>query len=208
MKSKQNLLYMMLMGVAVLVFVIVMVVNAVSGSGRSSTLAAQKAEIVELSNKVEAQRASVQAGVGSVVQQTTGIDLARKDKDDVIIKEFAELVTTWSTHEEYTSMRTEVMQKYALSDGSRFASVFLPDYGSITDGEGVEHNLIDYNHISCAYRGMKSIVSGISGAQYSYFVIVTCDGGRDGATSTFNVVFCCDVDGVGNISNLEAYTLT
>ena len=55
---------------------------------------------------------------------------------------------------------------------------------------------------------MKSIVSGISGGQYSYFVIVTCAGGRDGATSTFDVVFCCDVDGIGNISNLEAYTLT
>lgn len=208
MKDKKNAVCFMGMGLAVLVLAIVLIANVVSGSGRSSTLKDQRTEITNLSNQVESQRASVQAGSSSVVQQTTGIDLERKDKDDAVIREFAKLVTTWSTHDEYTAMRAEVMEKYALSESSRFATVFLPSYGSITDGAGVEHNLIDYNKISCSYRGMKSIVSGISGGQYSYFVIVTCAGGRDGATSTFDVVFCCSVDGIGNISNLEAYTLT
>ena len=204
MKDKQNIMCVMAMGLAVLVLVIVIAVNIFSGGRRTSALAQQRSEITNLQNQVESQKASVQAGSSSVVQQVTGIDLARKDKDDAVIKEFAQLVTTWSTHEEYTAMRAEVMEKYSLAAASRFATVFLPSYGSITDGEGVEHNLIDYNHISCSYKGMKSIVSGISGGQYSYFVIVTCAGGRDGATSTFDVIFCCDVDGIGNISNLEA----
>lgn len=207
-KNKKNLLCLMLIGISVLIFVIVLIANGVSAGSRASILEEQAVEIANLKNQVETQRASVQAGSSSVVQQTTGIDLERKAHDDEIIKAFAERVTTWSSHAEYTEMRAEIMSKYDLSEASRFATVFLPDYGSIKDGEGVEHNLIDYSSISCSYRGMKSIVSGISGGQYSYFVIITCSGGRDGSTSTFNVVFCCDVDGTGNISNLEAYTLT
>lgn len=208
MGTNKNLLCVIAMTASVAILVIMIIFGAVSGSRHNSTLESQASEIASLQNQVEVQKAAVQAGSSSVVQQVTGIDLERKSKDDEVIKNFAQRVCTWSTYEEYMAMRGDVLSKYSLSESSRFATVFLPSYGSIKDKDGTEHNLIDYNKISCSYRGMKSIVSGISGAQYSYFVIVTCAGSKDGSSSTFNVVFCCDVDGLGNISNLEAYTLT
>lgn len=208
MGTKKNLPYIVAMAVSASILVAVLAFSAVSSARHNATLEQQAEEIVSLKNQVEAKRSEVQAGSSSVVQQVTGIDLTRKAKDDEAIKAFAEKVCTWDSHEAYSAMRSEVLSAYSLSPSSRFASVFLPDYGSIKDGDGVEHNVIDFQKLSCAYRGMKSIVSGISGGQYSYFVIVTCAGGRDGSTSTFDVVFCCDVDGIGNISNLEAYTLT
>lgn len=207
-RIKENLLYFIAMGVAGVLLVIVLVVGSVLGGSHNGKLNKQAGEIANLQNQIETQKAQVSAGAGSVVQSTSGIDLARKSTDDAIIKEFAQLVTTWNSYDTYMEMRKEVMEKYALSESDRFSTVFLPDYGSITDGDGVAHNLIDYAKISCEYRGMRSIVSGINSAMYSYFVIVTCAGGRDGNTGPFNVVFCCTVDGAGNISNLEAYTLT
>ena len=207
MGTNKNLFCIIGITASVVILIVVLAVGGISGSKHNATLTAQTNEITSLKNQVEVRRNEVQAGSGSVVQQVTGIDLERKAKDDGFIKAFAEKVCTWDSYESYMAMRGEILSQYALSESSRFASVFLPNYGSITDGEGVEHNVIDYQKITCAYRGMKSIVSGISGGQYSYFVIVTCAGGKDGATSRFNVVFCCDVDGLGNISNLEAYTL-
>lgn len=206
--KRKNIPYFAAMGGAVLVLVIILIISAVTGAGQKSALEAQASEIANLQNQVETQRAQVSAGSGSLVQSTTGIDLARKAKDDEAIKKFVETVTTWDSYESYMAMRSEIMETYALNAADRFSKVFLPDYGSITDADGTEHNVIDYSKISCEYRGMKSVVSGISGNVYSYFVIVTCGGGRDGNKSAFNVVFCCSVDGNSNISNLEAYTLS
>lgn len=207
-KIRDNLLHVIIMAVFVVALIAVLVVGAVIGGSHKSALDAQAQEMVGLQNQIETQRAQVSAGSGAVVQATTGIDLDRKAKDDAVIKEFANKVMTWHSFDEYTEMRSEVLEKYSLSAASRFASVFLPDYGTVSDADGVEYNLIDYAKISCEYRGMKSIVSGINNAYYNYFVIVTCAGSRDGAGSTFNVILTCTVDGAGSISNLEAYTLS
>ena len=80
-KNKKNLLCLMLIGISVLIFVIVLIANGVSAGSRASILEEQAVEIANLKNQVETQRASVQAGSSSVVQQTTGIDLERKAKD-------------------------------------------------------------------------------------------------------------------------------
>ena len=179
-----------------------------SGGSYDSQLEEQAAVIRELENDIAAKTAVLTAGSSAVVTETSGIDLKRVAHDDEVALEFIKKVTTWNNWADYTAMRAEIMEQYQVNASSNFAKAFLPDYPTNTDPAGNEYNEIDNQKLSCSYKAMKSMVCGINGAQYDYFTIVTCAGAKDGVASNFNFIVTYTVDGVGNIFNLDAYTLT
>ncbi len=207
MTDRKNIPFIVIIAVSIVALIGVFMFTKFSTSGYEGRLQAQATEITRLKNAIEVQNAAITAGVGSVVQQTTGIDLERKVRDDGTAINFLQKITTWSNYEDYNSMRSGVMQDYNLNPDSDFMTVFLPAYGSTTDQEGNTYNVIDQDKLTCQYRDMKSLVTDINGGVYTYFTIVTAAGGKDGAVADLNFAAMYSVDGNGNLSNFNAYTL-
>lgn len=197
--------YYITMGIAVLAMIVCIIIGGMSSKKYDKEIAANEAQISNLNNQIAVQSATISAGNAQTVKTSMGIDLQRVVEDDAVAKVLIEKMVTWSSAEEYNNARTYVTDTFGLNPKSNVLRTFFPELP--IPQESPSSNYIDYNNLSCRFKGMKSMVRAISGEQYSYFTIVTCEGNKNGATGSFNVAMMYTVDANGAVSGLDAYTL-
>lgn len=188
-----------------LVVIIVLILAVIAGcmfmeyriSVYQNSLVRQNAQLTQLENDLAVKKAQADASKDQVIQQATGMSAERKSKDDKIAYDFMFDVLTWNGASEFNSKRTEIMEKYKLGANDRFMNVFLAPMPYTADTADM------YN---CQLSSMSSLVSGISGTDYSYFSEVEAIArGPNGVTSTLHLIFMYTIDADGNISNLDAF---
>lgn len=197
--------YYITMGIAVAIMLICIVIGSMSGNKYEKEIAANDQQISQLNNQIAVQSAAISSGNASAVKTSTGIDLQRVVEDDAVARVLIEKMVTWSSGEEYLAARDYVTATFGLNPKSNVLRTFFPELPIPEENPG--GNYVDYNKLSCRFKGMKSMVRAISGEQYSYFTIVTCEGNRNGAVGNFNVAVMYTVDVNGAMSGLDAYTL-
>lgn len=163
----------------------------------NATLAHYDTQLTNLENDLAVKKAQVDAGKDAVIQAATGMDAARKTKDDDIAYQFLFRVLNWDGISDFNSKRSAIMEEYNISQNSRFAQCFFSPMPYTPETSEL------YN---CRLSSVDTMVSGISGTDYSYFSEVEAvAGGPDGVTSKLHLIFMYTIDADGNISNLDAY---
>lgn len=179
-----------------------------------SNLLVQEREIYSMQNDIEAKKLTVTEKEHVVIRDTTGLDYERVQKDDAIAEEFLKHVMSWDNYNQYQTIRKECIDEYGLDEDSGFLQVFLPEVPLMRTNDGKTYNMIDDGDIehpsglNIKYEGMSSRVSGISTDSYSYFTIVdwsTQD--EKGREAMAQAVFTYDVNGDGDILNVDAYAI-
>lgn len=183
-------------------------VYTVQTSSFTHQLDGQSARIRQIQNEIEAKK-SAQAKDDIAQQQTlTGLDEERTLRDDANAEEFLEYVMTWSSYNEYESIRQSCMADYGMTADSRFMQVFMPEIVDTTSVNGNHYNRIDTMGLNVQYEGMDSFVRSISGTTYSYYSFVTWSSqDKNGHEATATALFLYDVDVDGTLHNIDAYAI-
>lgn len=187
----------------------------VNSTAWETGLSSQESEMYRLQNAVEAKKLTNTEKVQTVVKSTTGLNMERVRKDDAIVDEFLEMVMSWDSHNKYEAIRKQCEEDYGISPDSNFMQVFLPEVPIAVSSDGHKYNMIDDGDaehpggLNVRYEGFESYVTAISADVYSYFSFVdwsTRDG--EGHENTSTVIFMYDVNGDGDILNVDANTVT
>lgn len=188
--------------ICVVICLVTVIVSVSIISGRESNISGQTVQINDLSNQVDVLEASAQSEEDEVLRRNSGISSERRTRDEDIINSFMSTLFTWNDMSEYEKARQEVIEEYNLSEDSDFVKVFL---APVTDD--AVNELFDNNGYNAVYEGSDSYVTSISTDKYSYISIITVSMVISGQESTGKLVFTCDIDGDGNMSNLGAFSI-
>lgn len=166
-------------------------------------------DVAKMRNQLATQEAANAQSTSEVVTTVTGLNPARVTSDNGHAKEFMDWVLTWSTSDEYNAIRGELTSKYGAEEGGGFLTTFMPPLANNTDDEGNNYNLIDTLGYNMTYDGFHSIVTNISGENYTYFAIVDVHStNKYGDEGRGQVAFTYRVDGDGNVSVIDGYTIS
>lgn len=197
------------------VLIIVLLVSVVTSNSHSSALAAQQAQIQELTNQIEMKKVTAQQAKDEAQQQSTGLNTQRVETDDAIAKEFLEKAMDWDSYDTYMQTRSAIAEEYHLNENSSFLTVFFPEVTLNEAPDGTTYNIIDDgtfgmpDGLNIHYSGMTSHVTGIVNDVYSYLTEVTLTTDvANGGSAVSRCAFLYDINGDGVMSNLEAYVLS
>lgn len=182
---------------------------------------------------VEAQAAAISANTGgngssgvstadsslrTKMKEVTGYDYSRVKSDDMTAESLFKSIFTWDTYDEYMENRQQLLDMGVDAD-SYVMTTFFPELKQVTPDNGDEPYYVvndGTESLNMAYGSMTSRVTGIDGNVYSYFAEVTIttetsyektDGNTQKTVGTAVCVLLYDVDGDGNMTNLDAYTI-
>lgn len=186
----------------------------VSSGGWQNGLAAQESEIYKIQNDIELKKLTNVEKTQTVVKSATGLNMERVAKDNEIVDEFLSMVMSWDSYNKYESIRKTCETEYGISPDSNFMQVFMPEVVLAVSADGKAYNLIDDGDathpggINVKYESFEPYVTSISADVYSYFSFVEWST-RDGAghENTSVVIFMYDVNGDGEIQNVDASTV-
>ena len=167
----------------------------------ASALEVQSNEIISLETQLALAKANYEANQNQVVTEVSGVNVERKQADDVVAREFISRVTTWADVSEYRTMRAEIVSEYGLDQNSYFLQSFLP-----IRPQGANESA---GSVNSEFSSMDSIC--ISADEdtglYSYFTeVVVHTAGAQGGIGEAHCVFLYTVSADGELSNIEAYT--
>lgn len=155
---------------------------------------------------------SVQASkeIQEVVNEVSGVQQDRIDKDNKTIEEFLGRAFTWDSHASYTQARDSVMRVHNLKADSPFMKEFMPPAPVNVDKQGNEYPYIDAAGLNQRVGAYRAKVQEVEGTEYHYVVFVDVQARSDdkkGTSSTTSVVYLT-TDGTGAISDLSGYAST
>ena len=170
----------------------------------------QESTIASLQNEITLNKADQEQKRTIIVGESTGLDTNRVARDDSIAITFLKKCLTWSSYEEYTNVRNDLMHDYNLKDDSNFLSVFMPEVVNSTTPDGTNYNRIDVFGYNLSYDKMSSYVTNISDDDvYSYFAFVTVSGHTDdGYEGSTTAAFIYTIDADGNMINIDANAIS
>lgn len=183
--------------------------SGISVSASKSQLAEQNRRLTSLTNTKNSLLTSVTTKTEEAVMLSSGIDSVRVSKDDEVASELFDLVCTWDSATSYRNAREVVIERYHLSEDSKFLTTFLPPVADIyVGGDEGTINEIDAYGTNSTYLDMKSHVIKINGDVYRYFTLVTIQSSNKAGATADGLIACTyNVDVTGAISNLDAYTI-
>ena len=183
--------------------------SGISVSASKSQLAEQNRRLTSLTNTKNSLLTSVTTKTEEAVMLSSGIDSVRVTKDDGIASELFDLVCTWDSATSYRNAREVAIERYHLSEDSKFLTTFLPPVADIyVGGDEGTINEIDAYGTNSTYLDMKSHVIKINGDVYRYFTLVTIQSSNKAGATADGLIACTyNVDVTGAISNLDAYTI-
>lgn len=188
--------------VCVVICIVTVFVTVGITSSRDANLDEQTAQINELSNQIDVLKTDLQSQQDKILQHSSGISSERKSRDINIINSFMSELFTWNTMDEYEKARQKVIKEYNLSEDSDFVKVFL---APVTDERIAD--LFDKNGYNATYENADVYVTQISTNKYSYISIVSVSMVVSEQESIGKLVFTCDIDSDGNMSNLGAFSI-
>lgn len=139
----------------------------------------------------------------------TGISMEQVQKDKSTIEHITKTLTTWSSYEQYETMRNTLMTEYkALDSESDLMKKYAP-YVKNDVIQGKNYNSIDYRKLNTCFVSVKPFLLDVQNGIYSYMTIVeykveTNDAHARG-TSTMLFIFDSSVPG-DNLKSVTAYT--
>lgn len=180
----------------------------------SSTAQARQSEVDEINTKITAlqtELAAEQAKASEVrqkvLQDLTGYDMRRQDRDMAAAKDMVATATTWSNGNQYIEAREKVIRVWKLDENSQFMVRFLPGekQGAFRrDGDGTLH--FAYPHVNSSLVSMESTLTEVSGDKWTYFALIeTTSKSGAGATAKAWTAMTYTVDGDGAITDVAAY---
>lgn len=182
-------------------FVMILITFGVSSS-RDNSLAEQTEKINSLSNQIEMLQSANKSNEDALIQKNSGVSALRKENDEDIINAFMRELFTWSNMSEYEEARQKIIKQYNLSENSDFVKVFLAP----VDDENLK-DLYNKDGYNATYNGAKTYVTKISTDKYSYLSIIDVSMKKLKYSADSQLVFTCDIDKEGNISNLGAFPI-
>lgn len=197
--------YMMTIVSVVILIMTIVVASSIIGS-QNDSLASMSAGIADLQSQIRLKSQTVSNAEAQAVQAVTGLDRNRVTKDDEAMAEFFNHIFTWSSYEDYMTIREELKQDYGLTEGSTFLSQFMPEIVDTVDSTGKHFNRIDVFGLNMTFENMETYCTYIKGGDYSYaaFVKISCaDKSGNVGYNTFMTTYTTDID--GNILNMEAF---
>lgn len=137
----------------------------------------------------------------NIVESATGLDQSRVSRDDKIAEEFISDIMTWSDGETYDKNREKLME--LVGEDNEIFESFMPENVKYQD-----LNYIDTHSANSKYEGMESYVTDIDGDKYSYIALVTWSTTMANVEGEAQCLFQYTIDGEGNITDLNAFTLS
>lgn len=192
--------------IAACVIIFTVIVSIVITSTQNDTVARLEASVAALQSQIILRQQTVASNEAKSVQSVTGLNKNRTVKDDEIITDLFRQIFTWSSYDEYNTIRENLSKQYGVSLKGSFMTQFMPEVIDSTDSAGVHYNRIDTFGLNMSYENMESYCTHIRGDVYSYAAFVKISSSdKDGNTgyNRFMVTYDIDVDGM--IANLEAF---
>lgn len=173
--------------------------TVVSTSNNGAVLLAQEQKIQQLKGSVAIKEAEVEKAKSQTNQGASGIDAARKAKDDELIKQVLGTAFTWNSYESYMAGRTKLMTGFGIKEDSTMLTKTMPSVENRTDPSGKTFNVIDTQGLNSSFASVESRVSLIKVTDYSYFAIAKANtSSKVGSTSvetSYAVSYTIDANG-------------
>ena len=207
-------------GVAIICFVLALCIFGIGmimknnwAEQEKAVRQAQAEKIIQAQVSKNRETQAVKTQAAQIVQDVSGINLDRKEKDDRLAAEFVKYAVEWDSYDSYVASRTAFKEKYPYMDeDSYFLSVFFPpeDTMIVRDASNnVVYNVFD-NGRNIHFDAMETHVLEISeDGHYKYFATVMCHSDvsrRKRATSHMMCLYTIDSNGI--FSDVSVYVLT
>lgn len=139
----------------------------------------------------------------------TGISMEQVQKDKATIEHITKTLTTWSSYEQYETMRNTLMTEYkTLNSESDLMKKYAP-YVKNDVIQGKNYNSIDYRKLNTCFVSVKPFLLDVQNGIYSYMTIVEykveANDTHARGTSTMLFIFDSRVPG-DNLKSVTAYT--
>lgn len=169
-------------------------------------LAKSNQELMNITNQRDSNVVKKDSNKQAILDEVTGLDLARQKHDDALAEEVFDHIFTWDDYKSYVKVRDEMIEEYEMNES--VVSRLMPDVPELIGEGGKKFNQIDADGLNMSYQSLKSYVVRISGTDYSYIteVKVSSDD-KAGNSATGVVLMSYDVSINGNISNINGFTL-
>ena len=176
----------------------------VTVSETDTAIARLQADVSEIQNRINIIQIDGDSVETEIIQDATGLNQDRVNRDNEIFEEFISYILTWNTWEQYMSIRSTVVIEYDLDYDGEFLTVFMPYVPNAISGD-VNYNRIDTMGLNMSYDRFESMPIGISLGVYDYIAWVTIRSENNhghSATNTVVAMYSVDVD--GNLLNISA----
>lgn len=197
--------FLPVLAAAVLVGALVLLAVVAGGNGRE--LEAQRGEVFSLERELTRVSNEAVELEAEISEDVLGVDPARVEDDEQVLREMLNTALTWDSHESYEQARQKVMDDYGLGSDDSFVESFLPPAPSTTDSSGTVHSYIDASGLNSKLGSFETQVLDVKGTTYEYFLLVTVRSasadGQSMAAMTSPVY--ANVDADGNIVSLRGY---
>lgn len=197
--------FLPVLAAAVLAGALVLLAVVAGGNGRE--LEAQRGEVFSLERELTRVSNEAVELEAEISEDVLGVDPARVEDDEQVLREMLNTALTWDSHESYEQARQKVMDDYGLGSDDSFVESFLPSAPSTTDSSGTVHSYIDASGLNSKLGSFETQVLDVKGTTYEYFLLVTVRSasadGQSMAAMTSPVYASVDAD--GNIVSLRGY---
>lgn len=162
----------LLVAVAALLAIIVVVIGLTWGSQRGA-LNAQQARISTLEDQLTNTETKKSEQVDQNLLESLGVSQGRIGADALVIGRLVKTVFTWDSGRAYESARTDLKERYGLSEDEPFLQQFMPPSRFNEDSSGKRYYYIDTQGLNSALSDAPDCeVVKVSAGQYTYAVLV------------------------------------
>lgn len=192
--------------------VIAMISAGLLWSGRTSTIAGQEDRIESLQSQISLIEKEDADQVDANILEALGVSQGRLTKDARIIDSVLETAFSWDSGLAFEAARTELKDRYGLTEDDAFLTDFMPPSRFNEDADGNRYYYIDTTGVNSSVGDDPEIeVVSVMADEYRYAVIadvrITADaveqGGSTEAPSTHQAMLLyVTIAADGTISDL------
>lgn len=193
--------------VSVVIGLIVVFASISMNRSRAEALKEQEATIAELQNSINVLERTQTEATQKAMATATGLDTERVGLDKTRIDTFMGNIMSWKNYDEYTDVRTSLIEDYGVSPDSGVLTDFMPEVPNEVSNDGkTNYNRIDTYGIHISYDSSDIYNTGVLGDTYYYTVFAkwhTSD--KNGSVGRSETIFTMAVKGNGTISDIYAF---
>lgn len=165
-------------------------------------LAKEQEQMQELNDAITALKAEQSSARSTALSGATNLDYKRISRDFEVGRDILAHVGTWDSWKTYDASRTELMEKYGLSDDDQIVVELMPEVMNDTRFSEDGINTIDKQGLNMKTSSVEVYLVGMDKNSYSYLAEGILETKWDGRTASQRamVMYSCDVN--GNVSNI------
>lgn len=168
--ARPHLLGWILLAASVVLLVVVLLTGNERLSAAQHQADTASRELQEARGRLEGTVGQVEARRAQVVEQGTGQDLERVERDTERIEDLAAQVLTWENGADYRRQRERILRTSGLDEESPLLRDFMPADTCVEHKDGSRTCTTDAHRLSSSGTVDEVLVVGIEGNQYTYLV--------------------------------------